>query len=107
VEDESDPAIMIAKSLIEKYPSVDAKLFIGLSFKILFGTETDFCLFFEGGEDVGVNPKINNMQPGYKAAKYELIMISDSGIRGWSSLIIVKRAFLFIRTCFQSRRTLC
>lgn len=31
VEDESDPAIMIAKSLIEKYPGVDAKLFIGES----------------------------------------------------------------------------
>ncbi|XP_059469789.1 ceramide glucosyltransferase [Neocloeon triangulifer] len=62
IEDESDPAIMIAKSLIEKYPTVDARLFIG-------------------GEDVGVNPKINNMQPGYAASKYELIMISDSGIR--------------------------
>jgi ceramide glucosyltransferase len=53
---------MFVKRLIEKYPQIDAKLFIS-------------------GAKVGVNPKINNMQPGYQAAKYELILISDSGIR--------------------------
>lgn len=62
IEDESDPAIMLVKRLVEKYPHVDSRLFIG-------------------GLDVGVNPKINNMQPGYLAAKHPLILISDSGIR--------------------------
>ncbi|XP_066993687.2 ceramide glucosyltransferase [Anabrus simplex] len=62
VEDESDPAIMLVRRLMEKYPKVSAKL-------------------FTGGVTVGVNPKINNMQPGFLAAKYELILISDSGIR--------------------------
>lgn len=29
IEEESDPAIMIVKKLIEKYPNVDSKIFIG------------------------------------------------------------------------------
>ena len=36
---------------------------------------------FYGGEKVGVNPKVNNMYPGYTAAKYELILVSDCRIR--------------------------
>lgn len=62
IEDESDPAIMIVLQLIQKYPNVSSRL-------------------FTGGSIVGVNPKINNMQPGFAAAKYDLILISDSGIR--------------------------
>lgn len=62
IENESDPAVMIVKKLLDKYPEVDSSLFIG-------------------GCEVGVNPKINNMQPGYACAKHEYILISDSGIR--------------------------
>ncbi|OQV21305.1 Ceramide glucosyltransferase-B [Hypsibius exemplaris] len=61
VSDESDPAIMVVRSLMNKYPSVDARIFIG-------------------GENVGVNPKINNMMPGYRASAYDLLLVSDSSI---------------------------
>lgn len=63
-----DPAVSTVQSLMTRYPQVDATLYMG-------------------GSKVGVNPKINNMQPGYSAAKYELIMISDSGIK--SKLLVV------------------
>jgi len=62
ISDENDASVMLVKRLMEMYPSVDASIFIG-------------------GEHVGVNPKINNLQPGYLNAKYELILISDSGLR--------------------------
>jgi len=61
VQDDNDPAILVVKSLIENYPKVDAKLFIG-------------------HKNVGPNGKINNMCSGYEAAKYDLIIISDTGI---------------------------
>ena len=37
-------------------------------------------LLLTGSSTVGVNPKINNMHKGYIAAKYDLVMISDSGL---------------------------
>lgn len=62
VEDSKDPVLVLVQKLMEKYPHVDARLFVG-------------------GRGVGVNPKINNMQPAYEASKHELILISDSGIK--------------------------
>jgi len=62
IQDELDSVIMIAQSLILKYPKVDAKIFIGK-------------------KNVGVNPKINNMIKGYDASKYDLLLISDSSIK--------------------------
>lgn len=62
VEDKHDPAIKLVEQLLDKYPLIDAQLFVG-------------------GSDVGVNPKINNIHPGYMAAKYDFVMISDSGIK--------------------------
>lgn len=61
VQDFKDPAIDVVKKLVKKYPQVDAQLVIGGSF-------------------IGINPKVNNMYPGYKLAKYELILISDDKI---------------------------
>ncbi|KAI4790604.1 hypothetical protein KUCAC02_034522, partial [Chaenocephalus aceratus] len=60
--DQDDPAVDVCKKLLGKYPNVDARLFIG-------------------GKKVGINPKINNLMPGYEGAKYGLVWICDSGIR--------------------------
>ena len=76
---------MLVKRLMEKYPKVDVSIFIGIFIlnltydlsRINFNSSLNLI----GGERVGVNPKINNIEPGYSAAKYELFMISDSGIR--------------------------
>lgn len=61
VQDHDDPAIEVVKKLMQKYPQIDAQLVLG-------------------GSNVGINPKINNMNPAYEIAKYELIMISDDKI---------------------------
>ena len=53
---------MYVESLRNKHPSVE-------------------CQAYYGGESVGVNPKINNMEPAFKASKYDLILVSDAGIR--------------------------
>lgn len=62
VQDQDDPAVDVCKKLLGKYPNVDARL-------------------FTGGKKVGINPKINNLMPGYEGAKYNLVWICDSGIR--------------------------
>ncbi|XP_045762044.1 ceramide glucosyltransferase [Maniola jurtina] len=62
VENEHDPAVMLVNSLMQKHPQVAARL-------------------FAGGLCVGVNPKINNMQPAYLEARHPLVLVSDAGIR--------------------------
>ncbi|XP_041348253.1 ceramide glucosyltransferase-like isoform X2 [Gigantopelta aegis] len=62
VENDNDPAILVVKSLIESYPNVDAKLFIGSRY-------------------VGPNGKINNMIKPYEASKHDIVLVSDSSIK--------------------------
>ncbi|CAH8670924.1 unnamed protein product [Schistosoma haematobium] len=61
IADKEDPAYELAERLIKQYPHVDAHIIIA---KDLFG----------------INPKINNLQAGYEASKYSLLLISDSGL---------------------------
>ena len=65
---------MCVKKLIEKYPNVDVTIFIG-------------------GKKMGINPKINNMYPGYHSAKYDLVLISDSGIRSESIVYLFRNHY--------------
>ncbi|KAK3599100.1 hypothetical protein CHS0354_024439 [Potamilus streckersoni] len=81
VHDEHDPAIMVVQKLIEKYPKVDAKLFIGFD-------------FFAGVKYIGPNGKVNNMMKPFEAAKYEWIVISDSGIKAEKDSLIDMASFM-------------
>ncbi|CAD5115891.1 DgyrCDS4826 [Dimorphilus gyrociliatus] len=62
VAEDLDSAVPIVESLLKKYSKVNAKL-------------------LTSAENVGVNPKINNMLQGYNVASYELILVSDCGIK--------------------------
>ena len=75
---------MVVNSLMEKYPNTDK-----VAFRLLIG-----------GAVVGVNPKINNMNKAYEVAKYDFVLISDSGIR--SELQFVN--LLFIKCSSYSER---
>ncbi|CAH8664929.1 unnamed protein product [Heterobilharzia americana] len=61
ISDKDDPACEIVEKLITQYPHIDAQLILA---KDMFG----------------INPKIINLQAGYEASKYSLLLISDSGL---------------------------
>ncbi|KAJ1946171.1 Ceramide glucosyltransferase [Linderina macrospora] len=61
VEDAQDPAVAVAEELISRYPKVQARVMVGR-------------------DNVGINPKINNMLKAYKAASYDLLWICDSNV---------------------------
>src|SRR5262249_8531274 len=58
----SDPAASVVRSLMARYPKINAKLLVGII-------------------EAGLNPKVNNMLRSYDCAKYDLILISDSNVR--------------------------
>ena len=68
---------------MEKYPDVEVRVFRGgesvgenpMIIILMLHSDMTSCL------SPGVNPKINNMLPAYRAARYELILVSDSGIK--------------------------
>ncbi|VDQ08886.1 unnamed protein product [Trichobilharzia regenti] len=61
ISDKEDPAYELVERLITQHPHIDAQLILA---KDLFG----------------INPKIINLQAGYEASKYSLLLISDSGL---------------------------
>ncbi len=62
VADKNDPARYVAQAVMDRYPSVPAKIIVT-------------------SQEVGTNPKVNNLVLPYIEAKYDLVLISDSNIR--------------------------
>ena len=61
VQGASDPALRVARRVKETYPEREIVVVVG------------DC-------QEGLNPKVNNMMPGYAAAKYPFVLISDSNV---------------------------
>ncbi|CAN6627476.1 hypothetical protein TRVA0_011S01486 [Trichomonascus vanleenenianus] len=59
VESEQDLAVHVVRALIERHPTVNARLLIG-------------------DDHYGPNPKINNLAKGYKQSKHDLVWVLDS-----------------------------
>jgi ceramide glucosyltransferase len=68
LQDHNDPAYKVAEKIKEKYPDKDISVI------------TERC-------NVGLNPKVNNLIPAYKIAKYEHILISDSNVMANSNYL--------------------
>jgi len=61
VADENDEALPVVRDLISQYPNVNAKVIIG-------------------EEEVGVNPKVNNLMRPYNKAAHDILWVLDSNI---------------------------
>ncbi len=62
LQNQNDPAYKVATKIKEKYFAKDITIVV------------EHC-------NEGLNPKVNNLIPAYKSAKYDLILISDSNVR--------------------------
>ena len=62
LQNQNDPAYKVVKKIKDKYSSKDITIVV------------EHC-------NEGLNPKINNLIPAYKRAKYDLVLISDSNVR--------------------------
>lgn len=59
LQDANDPAYKVAKKVRERYPDRDITVVV------------ERCT-------AGLNPKVNNLLPGYRRSKYDTVLISDS-----------------------------
>lgn len=62
LQDPEDPAIPILRRLMARYPHRLLTLVIH-------------------GREIGLNPKVNNLEGGYRKARFDRILISDSNVR--------------------------
>ncbi len=61
LQDYNDPAYKVARKIKDKYP------------------EKNISIIVKKCED-GLNPKVNNLIPAYKASQYDYVLISDSNV---------------------------
>ncbi len=61
LQDHNDPAYKVARKVRDKYPDKDITIIV------------ERC-------NAGLNPKVNNLIPAYKIAKFEHILVSDSNV---------------------------
>lgn len=61
LRDQNDPAYKVARKIKDKYPDKDITIIV------------ERC-------NAGLNPKVNNLIPAYRIAKFEHILISDSNV---------------------------
>ena len=87
VDSKSDPAVQVVKRLIDKHPTVDAKLVyceqtsaLFLLFMSTMICLNDSCKQKTAEESGAGNPKINNLLTSYSQAKYGIVWQSDSNI---------------------------
>lgn len=73
VSSADDPAVDVARRVIKRFPKIDAKLIID-------------------GKDVNVNPKVNNLIPGYQQAKFDILWICDSNISSDPNSLLLNAA---------------
>lgn len=62
VQETNDPAIPIVEKLVQKYPEIDAKLLVAQS------------------SNQYLNPKIDNLNKGYRSAKHDILWVLDSNV---------------------------
>jgi ceramide glucosyltransferase len=61
LQDHNDSAYKVARKIKDKYPEKNISIIV------------ERC-------DIGLNPKVNNLIPAYKASRYDYVLISDSNI---------------------------
>lgn len=61
IQDHNDPAYKVARKIKDKYPKRNISIVV------------EKC-------NIGLNPKVNNLIPAYRASRYEYVLISDSNV---------------------------
>lgn len=79
MESETDPASQIVEELKKKYPHITTRV-------------------FKGAVPVGANPKINNIYKAFQDSIYDLILVSDSGIKMKNDTLLDMVAYMSDKT---------